>query len=60
MSDCLASICFSDWLEEKVNDVKTSSGHSVVLWRCGVAAISSIGEEKEYKSMRRAAKPKKL
>lgn len=59
MSDCLASICFSGWLEEKVNDVKTSSGHTGVLWRCGVAAISSTGEEKED-SMRGATKPKKL
>ena len=38
--DFAVSVCFSGWPGEKVNDVQTSSGHTDVLLRCGVTAIS--------------------
>ena len=38
--DFAVSVCFSGWLGEKVHDVQTSSGHTDVLLRCGVTAIS--------------------
>lgn len=60
MPDCLASFCFSRWLEEKVNDVQTSSGHTGVFSGCEVTAISSKGEEEGGQYIWEAAKPKKL